>query len=227
MQLHGIPNDIMQNIDPLTIILFIPLMDRLFYPLLRRLNIPFLPISRIFWGFLLAALAMTYAALVQHLIYTSPPCYSAPAACDAAKRPNGSFDPNEIHVAVQTPAYLLVGLSEIFASVTGLEYAFTKAPSNMKSFIMAMFLLTSAGGSLMGAALAPSAKDPVLTWMYTGLAVICATTGGVFWWMFKGLNKLEDKINSMGGNHTAVGVGEDGNGEEERFIPEASRERAV
>lgn len=128
MQLHGIPNDIMQNIDPLTIIIFIPIMDRLVYPFLRKIGIKFRPITRITWGFILGSMAMAYAAIVQHLIYISPPCYNAPSA-DSCK------SGNNVHVAVQTPAYLFIGLSEIFASITGLEYAFTKAPPSMKSFV--------------------------------------------------------------------------------------------
>ncbi|KMU75568.1 PTR family peptide transporter [Coccidioides immitis RMSCC 3703] len=39
MELHGIPNDLMQNIDPLTIIIFIPICDRLLYPFLRKMGI--------------------------------------------------------------------------------------------------------------------------------------------------------------------------------------------
>ena len=105
---------------------------------------------------------MAYAAIVQHLIYAAPPCYNAPLACDAS----GGTEPNHVHVAVQTPAYLLIGLSEIFASITGLEYAFTKAPPSMKSFVMSMFLLTNAFGSALGIALTPTAVDPKLLDMY-------------------------------------------------------------
>lgn len=102
---------------------------------------------------------MAYAAIVQYLIYRSPPCYNRPLECPAS---DGGKLPNKVHVAVQTPAYALIGLSEIFASITGLEYAYTKAPLSMKSFVTAMFLLTNAFGAALGIALSPTAKDPKL-----------------------------------------------------------------
>ena len=188
MELHGIPNDIMQNIDPITLIIFIPIFDRLIYPFLRKIGIPFRPITRITFGFFTAALAMAYAAIVQHIIYASPPCYNAPSACDV---------PNQVHVAVQTPAYLLIGISEIFASITGLEYAFTKAPPSMKSFVMSMFLLTTAFGSALGIALSPTAKDPKLVWMYTGIAVAAVLAGVLFWVIYSKYNNTEEEMNAM------------------------------
>ncbi|GAB7347471.1 hypothetical protein MBLNU459_g4384t1 [Dothideomycetes sp. NU459] len=197
MQLHGIPNDIMQNIDPITIIIFIPICDYLFYPFLRKIGIEFKPITRIFWGFMLGAAAMAYAAGVQKLIYVSGPCYDAPAACDAALQADGNYAPNNVHVAVQTPAYLLIGLSEIFASITGLEYAFTKAPASMKSFVMSLFLLTTAFGSALSIALSPTAVDPKLLWMYTGLAAACAVAGGIFWIVYSRYNTTEESMNEL------------------------------
>ncbi|KAI9820420.1 MAG: peptide transporter ptr2 [Thelocarpon impressellum] len=190
MELHGIPNDIMQNIDPLTIVIFIPIIDRFVYPGLRKVGIKFQPITRITWGFIMGSLAMAYAAIVQHLIYTSPPCYNMPSAdsCESG---------NKVHVAVQTPAYLLIGLSEIFASITGLEYAFTKAPPSMKSFVMSMFLLTNAFGSALGIALSPTAKDPKLIWMYTGLAVAAMVAAAVFWLVYRRYNETEDEMNEL------------------------------
>lgn len=53
-----IANDIMQNINPLTLIIVIPIMDRVFYPLMRRIGVHMKPIRRITIGFFFAALAM-------------------------------------------------------------------------------------------------------------------------------------------------------------------------
>ena len=66
-------NDIMQNIDALTIIMFIPICDRFLYPGLRKIGIQFKPITRITWGLILAALAMYYATYVQRTIYNAGP----------------------------------------------------------------------------------------------------------------------------------------------------------
>jgi POT family proton-dependent oligopeptide transporter len=199
MNTHGIPNDIMQNIDSLTIIIFIPIVDRLIYPALRKIGIPFRPITRITWGFLFGALAMAYAAITQHIIYTSPPCYSAPL-CG-----NGET-PNQVHVAVQTPAYFFIAVSEIFASITGLEYAFTKAPPSMKSFVMSMFLLTNAFGSALSIALTPTAVDPKLVWMYGGLAIAAGITGVVFWFLFRKYNSTEEQMNQLEAEDDLVAV---------------------
>ncbi|KAJ8097980.1 POT family-domain-containing protein [Lipomyces tetrasporus] len=194
MDTHGIPNDIMQNIDPIAIIIFIPICDSFVYPYLRRVGIPFKPITRIFFGFIFAAIAMAYAAIVQHLIYTAGPCYEYPLACDASE---GGLIPNNVHVAIQTPAYFFIAMSEIFASVTGLEYAYTKAPSSMKSFVMSMFLLTNALGSALGIAISPTAKDPDMVWTYTSLAIITAFFGCVFFLVFRRYNKDEDVLNNL------------------------------
>ncbi|RDW71679.1 hypothetical protein BP5796_07713 [Coleophoma crateriformis] len=191
MELHGIPNDILSNIDALTVIAFIPVLNAVLYPFLQRFRIPFRPIARITVGFIFAACGMLYAAGLQHLIYSRPPCYDHPLHCDASK--DGTI-PNQIHVAIQIPAYLLIGFSEIFASVAGLEYAYTQAPPSMKSFTMSLFLLTTAGGSVLGMLIAPFANDPYLVWMYLGLATLCFVSGAVFWVLFRNEDKAKEQV---------------------------------
>lgn len=91
----------------------------------------------------------------------------------------------------------MVVAKEIMASITGLEYAFTKAPATMKSFIMSLFLLTSAFGSALAIALSPTAVDPKLLWMYTGLAVACFAAGVIFWLLYSRYNETEESMNEL------------------------------
>jgi len=191
MELHGIPNDIMGNIDPITIIIFIPILDKLVYPWLRKFGIQSKPISRIFWGFIMGAIGIAYAAFVQKLIYSAPPCYEYPLSCDAGKQPNGDHEHNHVHVAVQAPTYFFIAISEIFANVTGLEYSYSKAPASMKSLIMALFMMTNAVGAALGAAIAPFARNPNLVWLYTTLSVATLVTGLLFWACFRKYNLIE------------------------------------
>jgi POT family proton-dependent oligopeptide transporter len=68
MDRHGIPDDFLLNIDPIALIVFIPIMDLLVYPGLRKIGIHFRPITRIFFGFMFAAGAMAYTAGIQVLL---------------------------------------------------------------------------------------------------------------------------------------------------------------
>ena len=66
---NGVPNDVVNNIDPLALIIFIPIFDRLIYPQLARKGIRFTPIKKIFAGFMCGTAAMVVAAITQHYIY--------------------------------------------------------------------------------------------------------------------------------------------------------------
>lgn len=200
MELHGLPNDILPNVDAITLIILIPVADRLIYPFIRtRLHLAFTPITRITWGFFIAALSMVYAAVLQSRIYAAPPCYSSPSNCQAGHIAfsESRYKPNQINVLWQAPAYVLIALSEILASITGLELAYAKAPENMKSFIMSLFLLTSAAGSALGMLIAPFGKDPWLVWFYGALALAAGVTGGFFHWMFRRVNQGSERMSNV------------------------------
>ena len=141
---------------------------------------------------------MVYAAIVQHLIYTSGPCYEFPLADDCSE---GGTIPNRVHIAVQVPAYVLIGLSEIFASITGLEYAFTKAPASMKSLVMSIFLLQTAFGSALGIALSPTSQNPKLVIMYASIAAATLVAGLAFWLCFRKYNQVEEELNKLDANN--------------------------
>jgi POT family proton-dependent oligopeptide transporter len=183
--LGPLPNDILQNIDPLVIVIFIPVFDKLIYPGLRRCKINFSAISRIFCGFLCVAIGMGWSAFVQHLIYQNDPdCYYA------ANPSNDCPSDAKITVAWQIPAYFFIAMSEIFASVTGLEYAFTQAPASMKAIVMSLFLFTSAFGSVINIALVPVSVDPKILWMYAALGIQACVLGVVFYFIFRNDHKV-------------------------------------
>ncbi|PWN88857.1 putative PTR2-Di-and tripeptide permease [Acaromyces ingoldii] len=185
---NGVPNEIVSNLDPLSIIIFVPVFEFLVYPGLRRLGINFTALKRIFAGFMCASAAMVWSAVVQHYIYRQSPCLDRASECD---------DPAPLSVWVQTGPYVLIGISEIFASVTGLEYAFTKAPKNMRSLVMGAFLFTSALGSALQQAFLPLVQDPRLVWMYTTFAVIAFIAGVVFRVATYSIDQEEDRLNNL------------------------------
>jgi POT family proton-dependent oligopeptide transporter len=191
MELHGLPNDFLQAIDSIAIIVFIPICERLVYPFIRKFT-PFKPITKIFFGFMFGTGAMVYAAVLQHYIYKAGPCYDNPGNC-----PGFENVPNHVHVAIQVPAYVLIALSEILASITGLEYAYTKAPVTMKAFIMSIFLVTNAFGAAIGIALSSTSVNPKLVWTYTGLACACFIAGCAFWVCFRHYNYKEEELNKL------------------------------
>ena len=160
------------------------------------MHIELKPIARICIGFVLASLCVAYAAIVQHLIYSAGPCYGRPGHCPVGMDGETPL-PNHLHIAVQTPAYVFIGLAEIFISVTGLEYAYTKAPPSMKSFVQSLYLFTNAIGSALGEALVPATGDPAIMWMYTGISVASFITAIVVWIIFHHYDREETAMNEL------------------------------
>ncbi|CAK5282285.1 unnamed protein product [Mycena citricolor] len=194
METHGLPNDVLSNLDPLALIIFIPICDQVIYPALHRWGINFTALKKITAGFFTGAAAMAWAAAVQHYIYKRSPCgYNATSCADAA----GNVIPAPLNVWIQTGSYVLVAFSEILASITGLEYAFTKAPKNMRSLVMSIFLFTSAISAAIGEAFVSLSTDPLLVWNYGSMGVIAAVAGILFWLHVRGLDKREDELNQL------------------------------
>ncbi|KAF9261642.1 PTR2-domain-containing protein [Marasmius fiardii PR-910] len=188
---HGLPNDVLSNLNPFTLIIVIPICDWFIYPALRRNGINFTAIKKMTGGFLTGAMAMVWAAVVQYYIYETSPCgYNASSkACYNT--------PSPLNVWIQTGSYVLIALSEILASITGLEYAYTKAPKNMRSLVMSIFLFTSALGAALSQAFLPLVKDPLLIWNYAAAAIIATVAGIGFWISFRKLDLQEDELNSL------------------------------
>jgi proton-dependent oligopeptide transporter, POT family len=194
MESHGVPNDLLSNVNSITVLLTLPLATHLLYPFLRRHKIALPPITRITIGFVLEAGAMALATIVQQLIYTAGPCYRHPLSCPASD--NGRI-PNAVNMMIQIPIFFLEGLGEVFSNPAGYEYAFTKAPVSMKSIVQAVFGLTAAVGSIIGLALSPKYKDPDILVVYAVLAGGMGITAVIMWAVFGKYNDREKELNKL------------------------------
>lgn len=92
---------------------------------------------------------MSLTDLFGHAALETNPCGEFVSTCQDA---NGNPITSSLNVWIQSGSYVLIALSEIFASITSLEYAFTKAPKNMRSLVMAMNLFATAISSAIGEA---------------------------------------------------------------------------
>ncbi|KAI5291047.1 hypothetical protein KEM55_008439 [Ascosphaera atra] len=191
MKLNGVPNDIINNLGSVAIIIVIPIMDGFVYPGLRKIHINLTPLRRITLGFFVACLAQLVATIIQYYIYKLGPCGKYANTCA-----NENI-PAPLSVWIQSPCYVLAGISEIFASITSLEYAYTKAPTNMRSIIQGIALFTTAIASAIGQAMVPLSNDPLLEWNYAVTAILAFIGGVGFWFTNRELDKEEDELNNI------------------------------
>jgi POT family proton-dependent oligopeptide transporter len=191
MNLGKVPNDIVAKLNPIFIIIVIPLMDFVIYPTLRKCGVNFTPIKKITAGFALSSFAMVTACVIQSYIYKMSPCGNHP-------NKKGKIDCHaDISVWVQVFPYGLIGMSEVLASITKLEYAYTKAPKNMKSTVQAIALSTSAVSAALGQAFVSLSDDPLLVWNYGSVAVVAMAGGIGFYFTFRKTDKEEDAMNNQ------------------------------
>jgi len=110
--------------NPLFILLLIPVFSYIIYPSFSQF-FEVTPLRKIGFGLWVMGFAFTLVALLQERI-------------DLGESPNMGW---------QILACLLLTGSEVLVSITCLEFAYTQAPKEMKSFVMAIFLLTVSLGN--------------------------------------------------------------------------------
>lgn len=120
--------DQMQMINPLLVVVMIPLFEAYLYPALKRFGIT-TPLRRITLGGILAAISFFISAIVEFQIDAAPE--------------------NAIHLLWQLPQYIVMTAGETMFSPTGLEFSYAEAPQSMKSVVTSFWHLTVALGNLV------------------------------------------------------------------------------
>jgi dipeptide/tripeptide permease len=180
---NGVPNDVLSNFSPLTIIVAIPLLTFVVYPTLHRYRIHVGPITRLAFGFFLAMISGIVGTIVQWKVYKLSPCGYYASTCDTVA---------PISIWWQAPNIVLGALSECFCNVTAYELAYARSPPSMKGLVVAIFLFMNALSNALGEILIPVTKDPWLLWIWGAPAVALALQTIILWVRFKGLNNTMD-----------------------------------
>jgi len=155
-------------INPLLILAFIPLFtgwERPFkfpgiYALVERV-VPLNPLRKVGVGFFMTAAAFSISAMIQGWI-------------------DGGATPT---IGWQLIAYVIITAAEVMVSVTCLEFSYTQAPPKMKSFVMALYLLSVSAGNVLTALVNRLTMDDAgnsslagasYYWFFTGLMIVAA-----------------------------------------------------
>lgn len=175
-------------INSLVLVVAIPLFDSFVFPMLRRMGFRLGPITRITIGFWIMIGGFIYATVLQHVLYQTGPWYNF---TDLTGLPKGVVPENDLSVWWQMPPYAVIAISEIFSSATGLEFAFKLAVPELKSIVMALFLLTNCGGSLIGILLAGFSEDPYIVILFGVQSGMMAIIAVIFYYLFRHLDDVE------------------------------------
>lgn len=163
----------LQALNPLFVMLVIPLLNVAVYRPFERRGRPLKPLVRMTAGMFLAALSFVAVALLQRRI----------EAAGAGHVP----------VLWQIIPYLVMTTAEVLVSVTGLEFAYTQAPRAMKSTVMGFWLLGVALGNVLVAFLAPLQTLSLSTffWTFAGLMGAAALVFAVLGHFYRGKTYLQ------------------------------------
>jgi len=155
-----------QAVNPLLIMLLVPLFSYLIYPLLNRCFV-LTAISKMQLGLFITVIAFAIPSIIQMQL-------------DAGLTPT---------ILWQLLAYVLLTSAEVMVSITCLEFSYTQAPATMKSFVMAFYFLSVALGNLFTSAVnflihnidgSSKLAGADYYWFFTGLMLITAV---LFLWM--------------------------------------------
>jgi POT family proton-dependent oligopeptide transporter len=144
----------MQLVNPALVMILIPFTTGILYPLLKRLGMELTPLRRMPLGLAVGGTAFVIAGLLN-----------IPVAAG-----------QKISILWQIIPYVVLTISEILVSVTGLEFAYTQAPRTMKSVIQSFWTLTVAAANLAVALASAFAffKGTALFFYYAAFAYLAA-----------------------------------------------------
>jgi proton-dependent oligopeptide transporter, POT family len=168
-----------QAVNPVFILLFIPLFSYVIYPIVGRV-VTITPLRKVGTGLFIASASFAIVALVQVWI-------------DQGETPSAWW---------QVLATAVLTAAEVLVSITCLEFSYTQAPPKMKSFVMALYMLSVSAGNLFTALVnkfmisadgTNRLEGASYYWFFTILMFATAAAFVVFSTFYRGKTYLQDQ----------------------------------
>ncbi|KAL4232606.1 hypothetical protein ACF0H5_007296 [Mactra antiquata] len=135
------PAALLSIFDTIIILILIPLME-IIYRQLEKIDKNPTHLQRIGIGMVFAVCAMLVSGVIEMVRKSDIEKHGG----FPQELAGSTFNASNISVFAQVPEFVLIGTSEVFTSISGLEFAYTQAPSFMQGLLMGMFLMTSGLG---------------------------------------------------------------------------------
>ncbi|KAK3690198.1 hypothetical protein B0T22DRAFT_423972 [Podospora appendiculata] len=197
MQTDGIPNDLLDNLNSVSIVVMVPVMNHIVYPFLRSRGIKWGSISRMTFGFALCTIGSLGFPILQYYVYKTSPCGDHATTC-ADELGDTGF--STVKISLYAIPIILTAIAEIFVNVTAYGIAYTRSPKNMKGLVSSINLFMTAISAAIGLATSAAIQDPYLIWAFAGPTIAGGVLTVIFWFTFKHMNDDEFVINTNFGD---------------------------
>lgn len=161
-----------QVFNPLFVLILVPLFNAYIYPWLSNF-MSMKPMNRITMGMFVTSLSFIVIGWIESHVYVGL----------------------TTHVMWQVLAYAFLIIAEVMIYATALEFSYTQAPNQMKSFIMGLFLLSISFGNVITVA--------INHWLVSPAAIENIVSGEKTYLIFKNIDHISegDKIGFQENNN--------------------------
>ncbi|TVY47768.1 Peptide transporter [Lachnellula occidentalis] len=185
MTTNGLPNDLLNNFNPISTVIAIPIYNWVLYPGLRKRGISFSLIQRMSCGYFIGAILNACAAIIQWQIYKTSPCGYHATDC------NIGTGVSPLSAWLTVIPFWLQPLGGIMISVSSYEIAYTMTPPRMKGSVMAIVFFTSAISQAIIEIASPVFKDPHLIWPFVAIGIANLFASFFNWYFFRDIEQRD------------------------------------